>query len=62
VALGASYSQFSLYRPNGLLWSLVACSVTVPAINRWLPDRRYTGAVSRDARTPIDAGTPVTMT
>ena len=62
VALGASYVQFGLFRPNGLLWSLVACATTVPMINRWLPGRRYTWAAPRDAHPPIDASAPVTAT
>ena len=44
VSLGAAYVQFSLYRPNGVLWSLALCSMTVPLINRWLPGQRYTWA------------------
>ena len=62
VALCAAYVQFALYRPNGLLWSLVACAMTVPVINRWLPGRRYTWAAPRDTRLPIDASAPVTAT
>ena len=42
VASGAAYVQFALFRPNGLLWSLVACAIFVPVINRLLPGRRYT--------------------
>jgi Na+-translocating ferredoxin:NAD+ oxidoreductase RnfD subunit len=41
VACGAWYVQFRLFRTNGLLWSLAACSITVPLINRLLPGRRY---------------------
>jgi enediyne biosynthesis protein E5 len=41
VACGAWYVQFRLFRTNGLLWSLAACSLTVPLINRLLPGRRY---------------------
>jgi Na+-transporting NADH:ubiquinone oxidoreductase subunit NqrB len=41
VACGAWYVQFRLFRTNGLLWSLAACSVTVPLIDRLLPGRRY---------------------
>ena len=42
VASGAAYVQFALFLPNGLLWSLVACAIFVPVINRLLPGRRYT--------------------
>ena len=41
VACGAWYVQFRLFRTNGLLWSLAACSMTVPLINQLLPGRRY---------------------
>ena len=37
VALGAAYVQFRLFRTNGLLWSLAACSPLVPLIDRLLP-------------------------
>jgi len=42
VALGAAFVTFFLYRPNGLLWSLVALSPLVPLIDRLWPGRRYT--------------------
>jgi Na+-transporting NADH:ubiquinone oxidoreductase subunit NqrB len=41
VALGAGYVQFKLFRTNGLLWSLAACSPLVPVIDRVLPGNRY---------------------
>jgi enediyne biosynthesis protein E5 len=41
VAAGAGCVHFLLFRPNGLLWSLAACSLLVPAIDRWLPGPRY---------------------
>src|SRR5262245_33402643 len=41
VACGAWYVQFRLFRTNGMLWSLAACSFTVPLINRLLPGPRY---------------------
>src|SRR5262249_28088873 len=41
VAFGAWYVQFRLFRTNGLLWSLAACSVAVPAIDWLLPGARY---------------------
>jgi enediyne biosynthesis protein E5 len=41
VAFGAWYVQFRLFRTNGLLWSLAACSLAVPAIDWLLPGRRY---------------------
>jgi enediyne biosynthesis protein E5 len=41
VAFGAWYVQFRLFRTNGLLWSLAACSFLVPLIDRWLPGPAY---------------------
>ena len=41
VAAGAWYVQFRLFRTNGLLWSLAACSLAVPLIDRLLPGSRY---------------------
>ena len=40
VAFGAWYVQFRLFRTNGLLWSLAACSLMVPLIDRVLPGAR----------------------
>ncbi len=36
VAFGAGFVQYVLYRTNGLLWSLAACSLFVPLLDRWL--------------------------
>ena len=41
VAIGAAVVQFGLYRTNGLLWSLSACGLLVPLIDRWLPGARH---------------------
>jgi enediyne biosynthesis protein E5 len=41
VAVGAWYVQFRLFRTNGLLWSLAACSLTVPLIDWLLPAAGY---------------------
>ena len=41
VALGAGLVQFVLFRTNGLLWSLAACSLFVPILDRWLPGRGF---------------------
>ena len=41
VAFGAWYVQFRLFRTNGLLWSLAACSLMVPLIDRVLPGSKY---------------------
>ncbi len=47
VALGAWYVQFRLFRTNGLLWSLAACSTLVPLIDRLAPGTRYIWAAQR---------------
>ena len=41
VAAGAGVVQFGLFRTNGLLWSLAACSLFVPLLDRWLPGRGF---------------------
>jgi Na+-translocating ferredoxin:NAD+ oxidoreductase RnfD subunit len=52
VAAGAFAVQFALFRTNGLLWSLYACSLLVPLIDRLLPGPRYAwGAPGRAERT-----------
>ena len=43
VAFGAWYVQFRMFRTNGLLWSLSACSLSVPLIDWLLPGGRYAG-------------------
>jgi Na+-translocating ferredoxin:NAD+ oxidoreductase RnfD subunit len=48
VACGAWYIQFRLFRTNGLLWSLAACSILVPLIDRLLPGRRYGWATTQN--------------
>jgi Na+-transporting NADH:ubiquinone oxidoreductase subunit NqrB len=44
VACGTWYVQFRLFRTNGLLWSLAACSTIVPLIDRFAPGTRYVWA------------------
>jgi Na+-transporting NADH:ubiquinone oxidoreductase subunit NqrB len=41
VALGTGLVQFVLFRTNGLLWSLAACSLFVPLLDRGLPGRGF---------------------
>lgn len=41
VAVTALFVQFVLWRPNGPLWGLIACSPLVPLIDRLLPGSRY---------------------
>jgi hypothetical protein len=54
VACGAASVQFLMYRTNGLLWSLVVCSLAVPLIDRLLPGPRYEW--SRPVATPPKPG------
>jgi Na+-transporting NADH:ubiquinone oxidoreductase subunit NqrB len=56
VAWGAWYVQFRMFRTNGLMWSLAACSAAVPLIDRLLPGARYTWTAPRE--TPRPAATP----
>jgi hypothetical protein len=67
VALGAGLVQFVLFRTNGLLWSLAACSLFVPLLDRWLPGRGFewsapgTGAQRKELQhvqtdAPVPAG------
>ena len=41
VAALAGFVTFGLFRPNGLLWALVALSPLVPVIDRVLPGKRH---------------------
>ena len=53
VAFGGWYVQFRLFRTNGLLWSLAACSMAVPLIDRLLPGSRYSWSSPRSI--PVQA-------
>ena len=53
VAAGAWYVQFRLFRTNGLLWSLAACSMVVPLIDRLVPGARYGWTSPSRASTPL---------
>jgi enediyne biosynthesis protein E5 len=50
VAFGAWYVQFRLFRTNGLLWSLAACSTMVPLLDRIVPGSRHAWLPPRFAR------------
>jgi Na+-transporting NADH:ubiquinone oxidoreductase subunit NqrB len=41
VAIGAGFVQFGLFRTNGPVWSLAACTLFAPLIDRWLPGPRH---------------------
>ena len=55
VAFGAWYVQFRLFRTNGVLWSLAACSTLVPLIDRIAPGARYVWATRRAPRSRMPA-------
>jgi Na+-transporting NADH:ubiquinone oxidoreductase subunit NqrB len=52
VAYGAWYVQFRMFRTNGLLWSLAACSMTVPLIDWLLPGSIYQWMAKAGAEAP----------
>ena len=52
VAFGAWYVQFRLFRTNGPLWSLAACSMAVPLIDQLLPGKRYAWAARTTTISP----------
>jgi len=55
VAFVAWYIQFRLFRTNGLLWALAACSALVPIVDRLLPGARYAWASRQSTSTPSPA-------
>jgi enediyne biosynthesis protein E5 len=55
VAFVAWYIQFRLFRTNGLLWALAACSALVPIVDRLLPGARYAWAARPSTSTPSPA-------
>ncbi len=54
VALGGWYIQFRLFRTNGLIWSLVACSTLTPILDRLVRGSRFEWP-SGVARAPREA-------
>ena len=55
VAFGAWYVQFRMFRTNGLLWSLAACSASVPLIDWLMPGNRYTWVSHQPAAAVVNA-------
>lgn len=68
VSLAALYVQFGLFRPNGLLWGLIACAPLVPLIDHLLPGSRYhwtlspTGHPAHSITDPVSALVSVSST
>jgi Na+-transporting NADH:ubiquinone oxidoreductase subunit NqrB len=59
VAVAALSVQFVLYRPNGPLWGLIACSLLVPSIDRLLPGSRYAWSKPSTGRSIDPTATPM---
>ncbi len=57
VALGAGFVQFTLHRPNGLLWSLAVIHLVVPLIDRLLPGSRYDWATRGRPNVSVERST-----
>ena len=61
VALVALYVQFELFRPNGPLWGLIACTPLVPLLDHLFPGAHYvwtrpsTGSASPNSSLHINA-------
>ncbi|HSE58795.1 MAG TPA: hypothetical protein VLA99_08835, partial [Nitrospiraceae bacterium] len=58
VALGALFIQFGLFRPNCLLWALIAGSFLVPLLDRLFPGARYDWATPSANRSHSTGFTP----
>jgi len=56
VALGAGFVQFMLFRTNGPVWSLAACTLLVPALDRWLAGPRHQWKPARAIDGPATVG------
>ncbi len=59
VSLAALYVQFGLFRPNGPLWGLLACSPLVPLIDRLFPGVRYAWSKPSAGELPATVSIPV---
>lgn len=53
VALTALYVQFGLFKPNGPLWGLIACSPLVPLLDRLFPGARYDWSKPTAGHAPV---------
>ena len=59
VALAALSVQFVLFRPNGPLWGLIACSPIVPLLDRLFPGVRYNWSAPSTGSSPVLSPRPV---
>jgi len=59
VALAALFVQFVLFRPNGPLWGLIACSLIVPLLDHYFPGTRYNWAAPSIGSSPLLALRPM---
>ena len=59
VAVAALFVQFVLFRPNGPLWGLIACSALVPLIDRVFPGSRYVWSRPSAGHLPTSLVAPV---
>jgi enediyne biosynthesis protein E5 len=59
VALATLSVQFVLFRPNGPLWGLIACSPIVPLLDRLFPGVRYNWSAPSTGSSPGLASRPV---
>ncbi|HMS82410.1 MAG TPA: RnfABCDGE type electron transport complex subunit D [Nitrospira sp.] len=53
VAVTALYVQFYLFKPNGPLWGLIACSPLVPFLDRLFPGVRYDWSKPTTGKSPM---------
>ena len=61
VALTALYVQFHLFKPNGPLWGLIACSPLVPLLDRLFPGVRYDWSNPTTGYTPAPVPLPLSL-
>jgi len=61
VAFGGWYVQFRLFRTNGLLLSLAACSLAVPILDRLLPGPTYRWKIGVLHEAPPPAPAPAAL-
>ena len=58
VAAGGYWVQFKLFQPNGLLWSLAACSPLVPLIDVFVPGPRHRWSPGGDGESGRERSAP----